>query len=138
MKPPCMVIVQNVLPALRVEITRQLIEKYGMKKTEAAKRMGITQAAVSQYLSQTRGGDLKDVLKKSSSVMKLIDELTEDIAAGESPLDLLIMRMCRACAVIRSEGLICEIHKEAVPGLREVKGCSCSMGIMSVSSKNNL
>ncbi len=114
---------------LRVEVTRQLIEVHGMKKTEVARRMGITQAAVSQYLSQARGGDPKDLIKKSDTVMKLVDELATDIAIGKSPFDVLIMKMCRVCSAIRSEGLLCEIHKNALPGLRLINGCSCSLGI---------
>ncbi len=49
-----MIVVQSILPALRMEVTRQLIDNYGMRKTDAAAKMGITPAAVSQYLGKTR------------------------------------------------------------------------------------
>jgi uncharacterized protein len=129
MKPPCMVVVQHILPALRLEITRKLVEKYGMKRSDAAVKMGVTPAAVTQYLSRARGGSATNLLEGSGKVMELVDELSLDIAAGESPLDVLIMKLCRACAAARSEGLVCQLHRESMPGLTDLKGCSCSLNL---------
>jgi uncharacterized protein len=129
MKPPCMVVVQHILPALRLEITRELVEKYGMKRSDAAVKMGVTPAAVTQYLSRARGGSATNLLEGSGKVMELVDELSRDIAAGESPLDVLIMKLCRACATARSEGLVCQLHRESMPGLTDLKGCSCSLDL---------
>jgi predicted transcriptional regulator len=129
MKPPCMVVVQHILPALRLEITRELVEKYGMKRSDAAAKMGVTPAAVTQYLSRARGGSATNLLEGSGKVMELVDELSRDIAAGESPLDVLIMKLCRACAAARSEGLVCQLHRESMPGLTDLKGCTCSLNL---------
>jgi uncharacterized protein len=129
MKPPCMVVVQHILPALRLEVTRELVEKYGMKRSDAATKMGVTPAAVTQYLSRARGGSATTLLEGSGKVMELVDELSRDIAAGESPLDVLLMKLCRACAAARSEGLVCQLHKESMPGLTDLKSCSCSLNL---------
>ncbi len=129
MKPPCMVVVQHILPALRLEITRELVEKHGMKRSDAAAKMGVTPAAVTQYLSRARGGSATTLLEGSSRVMDLVGELSADIASGESPLDVLLLKLCRACAAARSEGLICQLHREAMPGLIDLKGCSCSLNL---------
>jgi len=129
MKPPCMVVVQSILPALRMEVTRELVEKYGMKRSDAAAKMGVTPAAVTQYLGKTRGCHVNTLIEGNSKVMELVDELARDIAAGESPLDVLLLKLCRACATARSEGLICQLHREAMPGLTNLKGCSCSLNL---------
>jgi predicted transcriptional regulator len=129
MKPPCMVVVQHILPAFRLEITRELVDKYGMRRSDAADKMGVTPAAVTQYLSRARGGSATTLLEGSSKVMELVGELSRDIATGESPLDVLLLKLCRACAATRSEGLICKLHKEAMPGLAEVRDCSCSLNL---------
>jgi uncharacterized protein len=129
MKPPCMVVVQHILPALRLEITRELVEKYGMKRSDAAVKMGVTPAAVTQYMSRARGGSATNLLEGNGKVMELVEELSRDIAAGESPLDVLIMKLCRACAAARSEGLVCQLHRKSMPGLTELKGCSCSLNL---------
>ena len=129
MKPPCMVVVQHILPALRLEITIELVEKYGMKRTDAAAKMGITPAAVTQYLSRARGGSATNLLEGNEKVMELVDELSRDISAGESPLDVLLLKLCRACSAARSEGLICQLHRESMPGLVDLKGCSCALNL---------
>jgi len=129
MKPPCMVVVQHILPALRLEITRELVEKYGMKRSDAATKMGITPAAVTQYLSRARGSSATNLLEGSGKVMELVDELSRDIAAGESPLDVLLLKLCRACAAARSEGLICQLHRESMPSLVDIRSCSCSLNL---------
>ncbi|MCX6648975.1 MAG: DUF134 domain-containing protein [Candidatus Bathyarchaeota archaeon] len=129
MKPPCMVVVQHILPALRLEITRELVEKYGMKRSDAAAKMGVTPAAVTQYLSRARGGSATSLIEGSGKVMEIVDELSRDIAAGESPLDVLLLKLCRACSAARSEGLVCQLHRESMPGLVDLKGCSCSLNL---------
>lgn len=105
------------------------MEKYGMKRSNAALKMGITPAAVTQYLSRTRGGSATNLLEGNDKVMELIGELSRDIAAGESPLDVLLLKLCRACAAARSEGLVCQLHRESMPGLVDLKGCSCSLNL---------
>ncbi len=124
-----MVVVQHILPALRLEVTRELVEKHGMKRGDAAAKMGLTPAAVTQYLSRARGGSATTLLEGSDKVMELVGELSRDIAAGESPLDVLLLKLCRACAAARSEGLICQLHRESMPGLTDLKSCSCSLNL---------
>jgi hypothetical protein len=124
-----MVVVQHILPALRLEITRQLIEKFGMRKADAANKMGITPAAVSQYLNRSRGGSATTLIEGSGAVMGLVDDISRDIASGESPLDVLLLKLCRTCAAVRAEGLICDLHRESMPDLKGILGCSCSLGL---------
>ena len=62
-----------LFPAIRAEITRKLINEYAMSQSKIAEILGITQAAVSQYMKSTRG---KQLLKNPE-------------------IDLLINKMCR-------------------------------------------
>jgi predicted transcriptional regulator len=55
MKPPCMIIVVNVLPIIRALIAKQLIEKYNFKLVDAARKMNVTPSAITQYLRGSRG-----------------------------------------------------------------------------------
>ncbi len=129
MKPPCTIVVQHILPTLRLEIARELVEKYGMKRSDAANKMGVTPAAITQYLSRARGGSAATLIEGSGKVMELIDEISADIAGSESAIDVLLLKLCKACAAARSEGLICELHREAMPGLNDIRGCTCSLNL---------
>lgn len=53
------IIVQDIAPSLRAVIARELTENYGLTQTEAAKLMGISQPAISQYLRRIRGKNEK-------------------------------------------------------------------------------
>jgi len=125
-----MVVVQYILPALRVTVAKELIEKHGLRKTEVAEKMGVTPAAVTQYLNKTRGGAATSIIEGSSRIMDLISDITSDLAEGRSPSDMLLMKLCRACYAMRAEGLICSLHKEAMPSLRQLETCACSLGLV--------
>jgi len=56
-KPPCEMVVNKILPSVRGELVRILSAEHGMRQTEIAEMLGITQASVSQYLNSSRGRD---------------------------------------------------------------------------------
>ena len=51
----CDTMVRNLLPPMRAEMISRLVQKQGLSQSDAAKRVGITRAAVSQYMSKKRG-----------------------------------------------------------------------------------
>ena len=55
MKIPCELIVWYVLPSIRRELARELVEKHKFTQAEVARRFGVTDAAISQYLKSKRG-----------------------------------------------------------------------------------
>jgi predicted transcriptional regulator len=136
MKPPCMIVVQHILPALRVAIAKELVYNYKLKKTDVSELMGLTPAAITQYLNRSRGENAK-ILEDSSEVNNLIKEIAQDMVEGESPPDMLLLKMCRICHVVRTEGLICDLHMKAMPKLRSVQPCACSFGITQIIEPNN-
>jgi predicted transcriptional regulator len=54
MDPQCEIIGKYVLPLFRSMLAKELVQKYKFSQTETAKKLGTTQAAVSQYLSSKR------------------------------------------------------------------------------------
>jgi len=130
-----MVVVQYILPALRVAITKELVEQYGLRKTDVAEKMGVTPAAITQYLNRSRGETASTMIESSGKVMDLISDMARDLALGESPVDMLLLKLCLACRVVRSEGLICDLHREAMPSLRQIDSCACSLGLVGLSQE---
>ena len=126
MKPPCIVVVQHILPALRVSVAVELIEKHGLKKKETAEIMGLTPAAITQYLNRTRGDSAHQIVKESKNVTNLISEIAKDLAYGESSVDKIVSKLCFACHILQTEGRICDLHKEAMPSLTQIESCVCS------------
>ncbi len=78
----------RMVPAFRRAVAREMRVRYQMKQAEIARRLGITQAAVSKYLSQN---DKEDGAEYRSDVSAFIDASMkgDEKAAHEA--------MCRAC-----------------------------------------
>ena len=106
MKTPCEVIVWDVLPGIRAALAEELV-KNGLSQKEASKMLGITPAAVSQYVSKKRGYkiDFKDAVKDE------IKKLANDII--QNRVDNLVLKICDICMKLRRDGTVCRASDEA-------------------------
>jgi len=57
MRPPCEIVVNTILPNVRAELVKVLIEDYNLRQVDVAALLDITQASVSQYRTLIRGRD---------------------------------------------------------------------------------
>jgi predicted transcriptional regulator len=83
--------VRNLLPPMRAEMVSRLIQKQGISQSDAAKRLGITRAAVSQYMSRKRGAG-EVVL--STELDSIIDRWALAVITGESDINLCDVCQC--------------------------------------------
>ncbi len=114
MRPPCESIVTVVLPAFRSLVARELIERLNLSQVEAARRLGITQAAISQYLSQKRGSHLVSELESVPAIRSAVLKLADNIAAARSSPVEDMMVICNVCEVLRTNSMACSLHHEAM------------------------
>jgi len=87
----CDTMVRNLLPPMRAEMVSRLIRTQGLSQSDAAKRLGVTRAAVSQYLSRKRGAG-EVVLSTELSAM--IDRWALAVVTGESDMNLCDVCQC--------------------------------------------
>ena len=70
-----------ILPALRREMAKIMIQDYRLSQRKAGQLLGITEAAVSQYLNEKRAKDVtfdkKTILLIKSCTKKVIDNQDE-------------------------------------------------------------
>ena len=91
-KAPCEIIVWDILPCIRRDLAKNMIE-FGLNETEIADKIGVTTSAVSQYLSNKRGTstsfdhDIQEEIKKSA----------QKIMGGENE----IKEICRICSLVK-------------------------------------
>ncbi len=113
MKAPCELVVWYVLPTIKADLAKELINR-GTSQKGVAKMLSITEAAVSQYVKGKRGGKLE--LKEGAK--DAIANLADAIVAGEE--GNLITEMCRICGRVKADKTLCGPHMEheLVP-----KGC---------------
>jgi predicted transcriptional regulator len=83
--------VRNLLPPMRAVMVSRLVQKQGLSQSDAAKRVGVTRAAVSQYMSKKRG--VSDV-QISNELDSLIDRWALAVVTGESDINLCDVCQC--------------------------------------------
>jgi predicted transcriptional regulator len=98
-RTPCEYLLWNLLPALRSEIARCMVNDFGLSQKEAAEKLEIQPAAVCMYLSDKRGkSNFKDkiLLKEIKiSAKEIINDKNKDI----------VTETCRLCKFIKSKDL---------------------------------
>lgn len=107
MNPPCIAAVWYLIPAVSASLAKRLA-KEGLSQTQIAQKLGITRAAVSQYLSGKRGTELK-LAKKSK---KALDALAKSLATAKSDDASLSLAMCEICSIARKEKVLCGLHRK--------------------------
>jgi len=98
----CEAVGRYVLPIFRSLVAKELIEKYNFTQIEAAKRLGTTQAAISQYLHSKRGhkamAQFKEVLP---TIQVVATEIAKGIATGKMNIDEVSLNFCKVCMLLR-------------------------------------
>ena len=100
MEVPCEIIMWYVLPAIRRDFTKIMMEEYGLNQKEVAAKLGITDAAVSQYLSAKRG----KIKISDGKIQSEIRESAKKIVDGTE--SAMIKEICRICEILKSRGMI--------------------------------
>lgn len=106
---PQEVVVAKLLPTIRARLARELIRAYHMKQIDVAKAMGITQAAVSHYYTQSRGVD-QEILRRFPEIREFVGEMAGRIAKGISMSDQ-ISQTNAFCSGLMQTMRFCEYHK---------------------------
>jgi len=94
-KIPCEYIVWNILPSIRKEFAISLVRNYGLNQKQVAELLKLSSSAVSQYLSNKRGGiDITDddILHEIDKSARIIFENGTSHLTGET---------CRICNLLK-------------------------------------
>lgn len=137
MNPPCELTVRSLLPALRTLVAKELAESYGWTQTRIARRLGVTQAAVSGYLAQD--ADAMTPPPFSIEELKSISKsLTSEIATKRLTHVDLVNNICEICLSLRRGGAICHAHKIKITELDEERCTICMQLHMSLADISDI
>ena len=89
----------NGLPVIRKEIAESMITNYGLNQKETAEKLGITPAAVCQYLSKKRG-KIKIV---DPQILNEINKSAQRII--ENSGNMIVPETCRICRILINKGI---------------------------------
>jgi predicted transcriptional regulator len=109
---PCEIVVNELLPTIRKQAAARML-KGGKSQRETAKELGLTEAAVSYYVSKKRGEMDK---KLEPILMKAMDRYYRaDRSFSEN--------VCAICKGLRRSKQMCTIHRHIRQSKPEGKEC---------------
>jgi len=108
---------------LKALVAKEMVKTHGLKQEEAAKLLGTTQPAISQYLHGVRGKALK--LEKNAKAMAIINNIANIQMESETPREKIMIEFCKVCALVRKEGMMCDLHRHLEPKLKIEKCQLC-------------
>ena len=94
-KQPCEVALWHILPCIRACLARELV-KMDLTQQKVADILGITQAAVSQYIGKKRG----KFRTEDNTAYQLIEELAKDLE--QDRVDNISERICQICSQVEA------------------------------------
>lgn len=95
-----------LLPSLRKEIARVFIKDYNMKQKEVADILGVTEAAVSQYLSSKRAVELKFPKEELEQIKIAADKIVKNKSEAMEHLSSLSKKF------MGNSKTICDLHRK--------------------------
>ena len=100
-----------LIPAVRAILSKELAIEKGLKEEEVARMLGITQAAVSNYLRGTRGdNELISKLMSLSEIMSMIKEIGDDLSTNRAYTAKTLSKFIALCNYMRYSLIICDAH----------------------------
>ncbi len=109
MKTPCEIVVWYVLPTIRREIAKELVDTFRMKQVDVGHLFGVTDAAISQYLKKKRGGNVW--IESSENYPKFLEEIKVSAKRIYDKDSDIAKEMCRLCRCIKNIGILAEVYK---------------------------
>jgi hypothetical protein len=102
---------KSLIPAIRSILARKLTSEYDLKEELVAKVLGVTQAAVSNYIRGTRGDtQLMSRLSSTPQIMVMIEEIARDLATNKLYTPSTMAKFVELCNYMRYTFIICDVH----------------------------
>jgi predicted transcriptional regulator len=128
---PYEMVSKSALPTFRAMISKRLTELYKMTQQEAANRLGITQASISNYMRKARGVMLN--LEMDPNISKAADKVAGILASNNPDQREVLRLMTEVCDYIRFNHLLCMLHGDLEKGF-PIEGCSACDGALTSNS----
>lgn len=126
-------VVWYVLPTIRREVARELVKTYGMSQAEVARKFGVTDAAISQYLKKKRGDSHLDENSPKYEIFEQeIKASAERIANNTSEF---ATEMCSICTVVKRTGMLAKIYEEQFGCKPPMCVCDENAGLTQMKSE---
>lgn len=111
--------VRYIIPAIRGKLAHVLVEEKGVSQKQAARLLGLTEAAISQYAHGKRGSEVVF----SESVMDEVRESADTIIREKGSRSRVVAEIYRICRLTNVKQILCDMHRRKSKGLDSCTIC---------------
>jgi len=122
---PYEIVAKSALPALRAMVAKRLQEDFHLTQQQVARRLGVTQASISNYARKTRGMMVN--LESDGTVAKAADRIAKELSSENPDNREALRSMTEVLDYIRFNRLMCTLHSDLEPGF-PTDGCYACEG----------
>lgn len=123
---PAEIETKTLIPALRAILAKKLVENHKIQEEDISKMLGVTQAAISNYIRGTRGDpELISKLLSIKEVAEMIDEIANNLSTNMAYTPASLSKFIGLCNYIKSSLLICDIHHNLESNIDEAVCKEC-------------
>lgn len=108
MTTPCEIMNKFYLPHIRAMIAKELSETHNCTQIKIARWLGVTQAAISQYLSSKRAFN-EQMIKTGPELTESIKEIAAKLVNGAEKNFNVPKEICKLCNTLK----LCEAYGTA-------------------------
>ena len=102
---------KSLIPALRAILAKDLSKKHNIHEDEISRLLGVTQAAISNYIRGIRGNpELIAKLLEEKQVVSMLTEISDNLSSDRAYTPSSLSKFIGLCNYIKSSLLICDIH----------------------------
>lgn len=125
---------QWMIPAVRSIIAQQLVKRYRFSQTDAAELLGVTQAAIYNYVSGNRGNNsIVRKLRRNKQIMLMISDISKNLNVNHQFTPHCMSRYIELFNYIRQSLFICKIHRSVQKDIDEQLCKTCEKFILQVA-----
>ena len=125
---------QWMIPAVRRIIAQQLIKNYKFSQTDAAKLLGVTQSAINNYISGSRGKNaIVKKLKHDKQIMSMVNDIAENLNNNHQFTPRCMSKYIELFNYARRSLFICGIHRSLENDIDDQLCKTCEKFILKVA-----
>ncbi|QLG63675.1 thiamine-phosphate synthase family protein [Halorarum salinum] len=126
---PSEIVVERLLPTVRAMLAARLRER-GLTQQEIADHLGVTQAAVSKYVSGR--ATVEERFRENPRTAATADRIADGLASGSMDGYDALAELLELIREFEDRGPICELHEAEMPALR---GLGCDLCVRGVDAE---
>ena len=104
-------------------VAKRLQEDFHLTQQQVAKRLGVTQASISNYARKTRGMMVN--LESDTTVAKAADRIAVELSSEHPDNREALRSMTEVLDYVRFNRLMCTLHGDLEPGFPTEGCCAC-------------